>query len=81
MAGLLPVYETAYRIYCEFTHSAMRAVQGQLNKATDPIDTTNVIWCVLTMLEQLKKHTPAKVPDLTQFQKKVLESHAALLGI
>ena len=59
----------------------MRAVQGQLNKATDPIDTTNVIWCVLTMLEQLKTHTPANVPDLTQVKKKVVESQAALLGI
>lgn len=81
VAGLLPVYETAYRIYCEFTHSAMRAVQGQLNEATDPIDTTNVIWCVLTMLDHLQKHTPANVPDLTSFQKKVLEGQAALLGI
>jgi len=80
VAGLLPVYETAFRIYCEFTHSAMRAVQGQLNEATDPIDTTMVIWCVLTMLDHLKKHTPAKIPSLASFQSEVLKSQAAILG-
>lgn len=80
VAGLLPVYETAYRIYCEFTHSAMRAVQGQLNEATDPIDTTMAIWGVLIMLDLLKRHTPADVPDLTAFQSKVLRSQAAMLG-
>lgn len=80
VADLLPVYETAYRIYCEFTHSAMRAVQGQLNEATDPVDTTMVIWCVLTILDHLKKQTPASIPDLTAFQSKVLKSQAAMLG-
>jgi hypothetical protein len=36
VAGLGPVYETAYRLYREFTHSSMRAVNGQLNHVKEP---------------------------------------------
>jgi hypothetical protein len=54
VADLLPVYEKAYRIYCEFTHSSTRAIRGSLNQATDPIDTSMVIWSVVFMLEHLR---------------------------
>jgi hypothetical protein len=79
VAGLLPVYETAYRLYCEFTHSAMRAVQGQLNEATDPVDTTMVVWCVLIILNHLKSHTPAKIPDVASLERNVLKAQEKML--
>ena len=79
-AGMLPVYETAYRLYCEFTHSAMRAVNGQLDQTTDPIDTSMVVWAVSVMLNQLKIFTPASVPDLTPFNERIAQSHKAILG-
>src|SRR4030095_15993168 len=73
IAGLLPVYESAYRIYCKFTHGAMRAVQGDLDDMTDPLDTQIGIWCALVMLAELQRHTPAHVPDLRPHEKRVQE--------
>ena len=70
-ANLLPVYESAYRIYCKFTHGAMRAIHGSLDDMTDPIDTQIVIWGALVMLDQLKNHTQADVPDLAVQLNKV----------
>lgn len=71
LAGLLPVYEGPYRIYCQFTHGALRAATGGLNEGTDDCDTRIIVWCVLTMLEHLQKHTPAEVPELTRFVKEL----------
>ena len=67
VAGSPHIYEIAYRTYCEFTHSSMRAIHGHLDEATDPVDTSIVIWSVMTMLESLQKHTPAEVPNLASF--------------
>ena len=71
MADLLPAYEEHYRVYCKFTHSAMMAVSGNLNLATDAKDTHVVVWCVLMMLNQLKQHTPAVIPNLMPFNEKM----------
>jgi hypothetical protein len=71
MAELLPVYEYAYRIYCKYTHSAMRAVSGNLDQVTDLHDTPTIVWCVLHMLAQLKQYTPAEIPDLEAFNQKL----------
>jgi hypothetical protein len=67
LAGLSPVYEGAYRVYCQFTHGALRAATGHLDEATDASDTLTVTWCVLAMLDHLQKHTPAEIPDLSRF--------------
>ncbi|HEY5042587.1 MAG TPA: DUF5677 domain-containing protein [Verrucomicrobiae bacterium] len=72
MAGLVSAYEDYYRIYCRFTHSALMAVSGNLNQATDSKDTHVVVWCVLMMLNQLKQFTPADIPDLMPFHEKLL---------
>ena len=70
-AGLTNNYE-AYKVYCQFTHGAMRTVFGNLDRQTDNIDTKTVIWCALIMLDQLKEKTPAQVPDLTPFKKELI---------
>jgi hypothetical protein len=79
VAGLLQAYDTAYRIYCEFTHSAVRAVRGYLDNATDPIDTTMVIWAVSAMLNHLQAITPANIPDLRPFNNQIQEAQLAML--
>jgi hypothetical protein len=78
MAELLPAYEYSYRIYCKFAHSAMRAVEGDLNQRTDLFDTPTIVWCVLFMLKQLKQHTPAEIPDLNIFDQRVAMLDAEL---
>jgi len=67
VAEMLPVYEVAYATYCLFTHGAIAAASGQLNKPTDDLDTQFVVRLVIIMLELLQKNTPAKIPDLTPF--------------
>jgi hypothetical protein len=70
-AGLSKAYEGAYRTYCKFTHGAIQAVQGHLDSATDAIDTDVVIWCVLKILHHVRENTPAKVPDLQPYEKRL----------
>jgi hypothetical protein len=79
MAELLPAYEYSYRIYCKFTHSAMRAVTGNLDQGTDLYDTPTIVWCVLFILKQLKQHTPAEIPDLNVFDQRIALLDAELL--
>ena len=71
MAELLTVYEYSYRVYCKYTHSAMRAVSGNLDQVTDLNDTPTIVWCVLHMLAQLKHYTPAEIPDLAAFNQRL----------
>jgi len=78
-AGFSKVYDGAYRTYCKFTHGAIQAVQGHLDGATDETDTAVVVWCVLKTLDHLRGHTPAQVPGLEQFWKR-LESAAPAAG-
>jgi len=79
VAGLLTAYDTAYRIYCEFTHSALRAVRGTLDTTTDPTDTSMVIWAVSIMLNQLRLNTPAVVPDLSLYNVRIERAQKAML--
>ena len=80
VAGMVQAYDTAYRLYCEFTHNAVRAVRGSLDHTTDPIDTTMVIWAVATVLNQLKAFTPADVPNLTPFNERIERAQKAIFA-
>jgi hypothetical protein len=77
VAKLPEAYAAVYGIYSKFTHGDMEAVQGLLDKATDPIDTDVMLWCVLIMLRQLRDHTPAQVPDLQPFEERLEATDAA----
>jgi hypothetical protein len=70
-AKMLPLYEVVYRTYCNFTHGAMLAMTGQLNQPTNDLDTHFVVLFVLTTLENLQKHTPAKIPNLDAYRNKL----------
>lgn len=47
------------------------SLEDHLDEQTDPRDTTTVGWCVYSMLELLKAHTPAEVADLEPFRKRL----------
>jgi len=68
-ADLDPWY-AQYRLYCQFTHGALRAVAGDLDDMTDPADNLVISWLTLMMLDQLRKHAPVQVPDLQPFLEK-----------
>ena len=65
------IYNTTYRTYCKFTHGALGAVHGGLNEATNSKDTSIVNCCVMIMLGLLKQYTPAHVPNLESFRKRM----------
>ena len=71
LAEMLPLYETAYRTYCKFTHGGIDAALGQLDEMTDDLDTQFVVRLVFMMLEQLQTHTHAKIPDLLPFRNRL----------
>jgi hypothetical protein len=70
-AQMMPLYDVVYRAYCNFTHGAMLAATGQLNQSTNDLDTQFVVLFVLETLEHLQKHTPAQIPDLEAFRKRL----------
>lgn len=72
MAGLEHLYDVQFAIYCQYTHGSLRALSGELDPATDPRDTLTVCWCVLMILDLLKEHTPAEMPELVPFKTRLL---------
>jgi hypothetical protein len=70
-ADLEVVYQTHYRVYCQYAHGSLRAMEDDLDAATNPFDTPLMCWCVIVALGSLKDHTPAAVPDLQPFLKRV----------
>lgn len=76
VAKLPEAYAAVYGIYCKFTHGDMEAVQGLLDKATDPIDTDVMLWCVLVMLRQLRDHKLTQIPDLEPLEKRLAATDA-----
>ncbi|MHC1764934.1 MAG: DUF5677 domain-containing protein [Verrucomicrobiia bacterium] len=73
MAGLRWLYDSAFAIYCQFTHGSVRALMGELAATTDRHDTAIVCWCTLIMLDLLRVNTPAAIPDMTSFRKRLLD--------
>jgi len=71
IAGFSAQYDSLYRKYCKFTHGALWTVVDGLENITEEIDTPTVIWCVLVMLDLLQSQTPAEVPDLAPFWKRL----------
>jgi hypothetical protein len=70
-AGMETVYNTTYRTYCKFTHGALAAIAGDFNEVTDLKDTQILITCVMMMLDLLKEHTPAQLPELTSLRTRL----------
>jgi len=68
-AGLAPIYNSAYRVYCQYTHGALRAAVGDLDEATDSRDTPYVTYVVLRMLRLLVEQCGAVCPDLDALEK------------
>jgi hypothetical protein len=52
-AKLEPFYDSHYRIYSRYTHGALHASTGNLDKATDPEDNRIMAICALVALDNL----------------------------
>jgi hypothetical protein len=78
VAGLRPAYDTAYRLYCKFTHCAMSALEGHYNELADAEDSTMAVSSVIEILNLLKIHTPATVPDLRPYAERSIRAREAL---
>ena len=71
IAGEEGTYQTAYKLYCNFSHGTMRA-GGDRHLFTDSSDTTIFAWCVLFLLEEFRKLGCPETPDLSDFRKRLL---------
>lgn len=63
-AAGLDAWYAQYRIYCQFTHGAMRAASGDLDEMTDPADNLVIAGLTLIILDHLKKYASVELPDL-----------------
>lgn len=72
MAELGWLYERQFSIYCQFTHGSLRALTGALDAETDHRDTNTVCWCTMIMIDLLRVHTPAIIPDMIPYRKRLL---------
>jgi hypothetical protein len=50
IAGLIDYYDTHYRMYCKYTHAALRATGGYLDDLSDPEDTRTMVNCTFSAL-------------------------------
>lgn len=50
IAGLMDYYDTHYRMYCKYTHAALRATGGYLDTLSDPEDTRTMVNCTFSAL-------------------------------
>ena len=64
----------AYRIYCQYTHGAIRSAIGDLDSITDLRDTSYVNFSVLGLLRLLKENCDAAADDLEMLEE-ALVSH------
>lgn len=72
MANLEDLYKSQFAIYSQYTHGSLRALTGDLDKATDSHDTNVMSWCVMITIDHLKENTPAEVPDMIPFRQRLL---------
>lgn len=68
-AGLAGIYNSEYRVYCQYTHGALRAAVGDIDEATDSLDTPYVAYVVLKVLRLLVEHCGAVCADLDALEK------------
>ena len=78
VAKMEDLYNVCYRVYCQFTHGTQVAVTGQLNPATNDLDTPIVTQLVLASLKQLDAHTAAKIPRLETYYQRSRELTAQI---
>ena len=52
-AVMTPFYNSHYRIYCRYTHGALQASTGNIDKATDRADNRTMAICALVALDNL----------------------------
>ena len=70
--GVEAYYDSHYRGYCQYTHSALEAVSGALDDLTDPEDTRVMLHSAMIALEALAD-MGAQCPGLTAFRERFNE--------
>ena len=74
MAGMKSYYDSHYRIYCRYTHGALHASTGNIDKATDRADNQIMAVCALVALHNLislgakssnRDHLAQRLEDIT----------------
>jgi hypothetical protein len=71
-ANLDAYYDSHYRLYCQFTHGAFRAMVGTM-KFSDFEDNRTVAACVFSALEALNQGVKADVPKIAELKQRLFE--------
>lgn len=69
LADLSFYYDSHYRLYCRFTHAALRASSGEM-ALFEPEDNRTMAFCALVAMEALEP-LGAKIPNLRHFQEHI----------
>lgn len=72
VAGFERCYDSHYRMYCRYTHGALRAMGGFLTDLTDPEDNRVMGLCTLSVLNALAK-IGAEIPNLQSLLQRLNE--------
>lgn len=69
-AEMKPYYNSHYRIYSRYTHGALHASTGNIDKATDPADNHTMAICALVALDNLISFG-AKAPSRDSLEQRL----------
>lgn len=72
VANLDGYYDSHYRMYCQFTHGAFRAMVGIL-KFSDLEDNRTMAACMLSALDALNKGAGADVRELAELRQRLID--------
>jgi hypothetical protein len=70
--GLKDYYAMHYRMYCTYTHGAVRAVTGFMDEIADPQDSRTMVMCAFAALDVLAA-IGAHCPNATSLRHRVTE--------
>jgi len=72
VAGFARYYDSHYRMYCRYTHGALRAIGGFLTNLTDPEDNRVMGFCTFSAVNALAK-IGAEAPNLQSLLQRLNE--------
>ena len=78
-ADLAYYYDTHYRMYCRYTHAALQAIGGSLDRLSNSEDNRTMAVCILTALRALAP-IGADLPNLDSLAERLNKLNHPLIS-